>query len=223
MLEKLFSKRTSMKRNPDRIWRTRDGEFKGLLEFIGTLDRQTTRILLLAQFTDTFQDIEKQLKTKLLNYRAYTTIFEGHLLRTIEEYQSPDCILLARSLAIPERSPMAGYSNALWNFDIFIFVLEHHPLASYDDRIIRFAQSLPSRSRVCFYESLDGAFFRHHGGMKVSQLVTALGLPDSEYISNPMIDKTIRQSQEKILKRVVNPIITDTADQWFQQNYSADQ
>jgi hypothetical protein len=221
-MDKLFGNRTKIKRDPDKIWRSRECELRGLLEFIASLDRVSTRVLLIAHFADTFQDMEQQLKIKSLNFRTYSTVFEGHLLRTLEEYQSPECILLARASALPERKPMASYSTSSWDFDIYLLVIEHHPFASYDDHIMGFAQSLPCKSHVGFYESLDGAFMRHYGGMRVAQLVSAMNLPDNECISSPMIDNTIRKAQEKITRQVVNPVITDTADQWFQQNYSGD-
>jgi hypothetical protein len=222
IMDKVYSKRVKIKRDPDKIWRSRECEYQGLLAFIHSLDRINTRVLLIAHFADTLHEIEQQLRTENLSFRTYTTIFEGHLLRTVEEYQSPDCILLARASALPERLPKASYPTSSWGFDIDLLVIEHHPFASYDDHIMGFAQSLPCMIHVGFYESLDSDFMRHYGGMKASQLMTAMDLPGNEYIASPMIDNAIRKAQKRISGQVVNPIMADTAEEWFQKNYSGD-
>jgi hypothetical protein len=218
MLDKLLGKHIAIKRDPDKIWRSRDCEFKGLLAFVASLDRGTTRVLLIAHFADTLRALEKELATQQFNFRTYATVFEGHRLCSLSEYQSPESILLAHAQALPENLPVVSKSTASCGFEIYVLVAEHHPLADSDDHILGFAQCLPCQSRIGFYESLDGAFMCHYGGMMVSQLVDALQIPDNECISSPMVDRTIRQAQEKLFRQVANPVMTDTAEQWFQYN-----
>lgn len=218
MREKLLGKTKTVKREPDKIWRSRDCEFKGLLAFITSLDRVTTRVLLIAQFMDTFHALEEQLTTQQLNYRTYPTIFEGRLLNTLSEYQSPEYVLLVYAPVLPDSSPIASVPAASWDFDVHVLIVEHHPLLSCDDHILGFVRQLPCRKYVVFHESLDGALLGHFGGMNISQLVTALQIPNNECISHRMIDRTIRQAQDKISRQVDNPIMADTAEQWFQYN-----
>lgn len=218
MLGNLLGKRIAKKRAPDKIWRSRDLEFRGLLTFIASLDPTATRVLLVAHFSDTLRLLEQQLGAQNLNFRTYSTVFEGYRLHTLSEYQDPGCILLAHAHVLPERSSAPDRPAAPSSIGIYVLIAEHHPISHFDDHILEFAQGLPCLSHIGFHESLDGAFLRHYGGMDMVQLTTALQIPDDECISHSMIDKSIRHAQEKIGRQVTNPMTADSSEQWFQQN-----
>ncbi len=221
MLNNLLGKgKASLKRDPDKIWRSRELELKGLLTFIASLDPATTRVLLLAHFVDTLLLLEQRLTAQNLDFHIYFTRFEGNRLQTSAEYQDTGYILLALVDALPESSSLPKQAVTPGGIEVHVLVAEHHPLRGVDDRILEFASHLPFASTIAFHESLDGALMQYCGGAEVLQLMTTLQIPDDESISNSMIDKSIRRAQEKIRRKVTHPITADSGEQWFQQNLS---
>ena len=220
MLANLFGKRKTVIHEPDQIWRTRSTEFEGLLAFIESLDPATTRALVITQFADTFRSLNDLCLSRGVAFTTYPTAFEGERLHDLSEYQVAGHILLAPAQALPE-NPLVTQTQPLGrDFEINVLVAEHHPLPDFDDRILEFAASLPCPSRVCFHDALDGALLRHYGGDQIAQIATTLKMPAGDCISSSFIDKSIRRAQEKIARRVSNPMTADSAEQWFQLHLS---
>ena len=219
MLANLFGKRKTVKHEPAKIWKTRAAEFEGLLAFITALDPETTRPLVIAHFPDTFRAFNALCLSEGIAVETYPSPFEGNRLRDLSEYQA-GCCRLTMTQALPENlfEPIAPLTAG--GFEIYLLVVEHHPLPAFDDRILEFAASLPCPSRVTFHDALDGALLRHYGGDQIAQIMAALKMPDDESVSNALIDKSIRKAQEKIARRVTNPMTTDSAEQWFQLHLS---
>ncbi|MFC1936290.1 hypothetical protein ACFLYP_01340 [Chloroflexota bacterium] len=215
---KLFGKRNNVRRELDKIWKTRQLEYAGLVSFIESLDEHRTRVLVIAHFPATLRALSDLLTAKTVAFNSYLTSSEGIRLRELSEYQFPGQILLAVAHALPYKLPSRPKPNISCDFEINLLVAEHHPLPSFDDRISEFAASLPCPSRVCFHDALDGALLSHFGGAQMAQLMTTLRTPDSEFISNSKIDRSIRRAQKKIARRVTNPMTADSAEQWFQMH-----
>lgn len=220
MLANLFGKRKAVRREPDKIWKTRLLKFEGMLAVMESLDRAATRTLVITHFPDTFRSLNDLLVARGAAFEPYLTAFEGNRLRDLSEYQVAGRILLALASALPENFPARQDQTDPRDFEINVLVAEHHPLPGLDDRIVEFAASLPGPSRVGFHDSLDGALIHHYGGDQIARLMATLKMPDGECISNPLIDRSIRSAQEKIARRVSNPMTTDSAEEWFQLHLS---
>ncbi len=216
MLSNLFGKRKTVKREPAKIWKTRELEFEGLLATLGTLDPAANRVLIITHFADTFRALNDRLLSRGATVKIYPTAFEGDRLRDPFEYQRADCVLLAPAHVLPDTLLAAPIQTGACGFEILLLVAEHHPLPNFDDGILEFAASQPCPSRVTFHDALDGALLRHYGGDQITQLMATLKMPDGECVSNALIDKSIRRAQEKIARRVTNPMSADSAEQWFQ-------
>ena len=216
MFAKLFGKQNPVKREPDKIWQTRQHQYLGLLRFLEALNRQTTRLLLIAHFPETFRALSGLLAAQATPLKTYITASEGFQLQELSAYQPVGRILLALAAALPDAPTAPSHPTAAGDFTINVLVAEHHPLPSFDDRLTAFAASLPGPSTACFHEALDGPLLRAYGGDQIARLMTSLGIPDTEFIANPTIDRSIRTAQEKIARQVPNPVTTDSAEQWFQ-------
>jgi len=220
MLSNLFGKRKTVKHEPAKIWKTRALEFEGLLASIAALDPATNRVLIITHFADTLRALTDLCLSQGTTIKTYPTAFEGDRLRDPAEYQRADCVLLAPAHVLPDTLLAPPLQTEACGFEINLLVAEHHPLPAFDDRILEFAASLPCPSRVTFHDALDGALLRHYGGDQIAQLMATLKMPDGECVSNALIDKSIRKAQEKIARRVTNPMTADSAEQWFQLHLS---
>jgi len=216
MLSNLFGKRKTVKREPAQIWKTRSQEFEGLFAFCATLDPTTQRVLIITQFADTLRALHDVFLARGVAVRTYPTAFEGDRLRDPVEYQLTGGILLAPAHVLPDTLIAPAIQPSPCGFQINVLVAEHHPLPNFDDGIMEFAASLPCPCRVVFHDALDGALLRHYGGEQIAQLMATLKMPDTESVSNSLVDKSIRKAQEKIARRVTNPMTADSAEQWFQ-------
>lgn len=216
MFAKLFGKRNTVKREPDKIWQTRHLQYVGLLNFIESLNPQTTRVLLIAHFPATFRSLSGLLAAKTIPHNTYATASEGFQLREMSAYQPGGHLLLALAAALPDALATQPRPTAACDFMINLLVAEHHPLPTFDDRIAEFAASLPCPSQLCFHEALDGALLRAYGGDQIARLMSSLRIPDTEFIANPNVDRSIRTAQEKIARQIASPMATDSAEQWFQ-------
>ncbi len=211
-------KQPGVTREPDKIWNTRLAEFNGLLAWIGSLNKDVSRALVVAHFPATFRAFADLLTSRAVAFESYSTPFEGSRLGDLSEYRLAGRILLALAQALPVKPPSRLNQITTRDLEINVLAVEHHPLPSLDDRLSEFAASLPCPSRLGFYDSLDGPLMRRFDGAQIAQLMARLGLSDNECISSPMVDRTIRSAQQRIARRVSNPMTTDSAEQWFQQN-----
>jgi hypothetical protein len=109
MFVKLFGKQNAVRREPDKIWKTRLLEFEGLLALIESLNRDVTHALVIAHFPSTFRSLNDLLASKAVAFESYPTALEGVRLGEIPEYHSQKChftvVHLVRSASF---SPAAG-------------------------------------------------------------------------------------------------------------------
>ncbi len=97
-------------------------------------------------------------------------------------------------------------------------VAEHHPTMAGDDAVLASARALADTSTVGFYDSLDSPLFTRFGGEQVRALWAALKLEEDEFVSHPMVARTIRQAQGKISKQARSTLDAPSAEAWFRQN-----
>jgi hypothetical protein len=102
MFANLFGKRNTVKREPDKIWHSRQLQYVGLLSFIESLNHQTMRVLLIAHFPTTFRALSGLLTTKTIPFKPYATAAEGFQLQELSTYQPTGHVLLALAAALPD-------------------------------------------------------------------------------------------------------------------------
>jgi hypothetical protein len=113
----------------------------------------------------------------------------------------------------PSSAPMEQSRSALR-----ILVAEHHPLASRDEAVLDAARSLACEAQVIHYTSLTDPLLNHFGGDRIRGLMTQMGMEEQECISSPVINRAIRNAQEKIHKQVQREMQTNSPEEWFRFN-----
>jgi len=66
---------------------------------------------------------------------------------------------------------------------------------------------------------LDEPLFSLFGGEKTIQLMRKMGMKEEEIIAHPMINRAIKNAQQKIASKVRAEVKADSAVDWFSKNW----
>jgi hypothetical protein len=102
--------------------------------------------------------------------------------------------------------------------EVRIVVGERHFLRSADEEIVRFAGSLNHPCRLAFHLSLDEPLMRLFVGDWVRNMLSGLGMTESNPISNPMITRRIKAAQAGLAKQVTDERKAASAQEWLRLN-----
>jgi len=217
MLSRLFGKKTRVKRDHDRVWKTETLKLNGIMAHAAWLDKQATRVMMVTHFRQTYRALESLFHSRGIPYTPLISALDATRLLDPTTLQ-PGRVTLMHADLLPTHHIRQVVERRECGFEVHLIVAEHHPLPSEDDRIMEFACALPCTVRLCYHESLDGALLKRFGGEQVGKLMSALHTPDTEAITHASIDKAIRAAQEKLAKQIETNRAGDTADQWLQNN-----
>ena len=97
-------------------------------------------------------------------------------------------------------------------------VLERHLLSSEDERVARFSESLPGRSRLQFFQSLEDPLMQVFAGDSVRKTLERLGVSQDERIENPMLSRWVQAAQQKAQKQALGNAKAESAESWMASN-----
>lgn len=217
MLTKLFGRKSRVRTDHDRIWKTQTLKLNGIMAHAAWLDRHATRVLMVTHFLDTFRTLEALFHSRALPCTTLMTARDGFLLRDPGNYR-PGHALLALSDILPDLSKERPAGDAECGFEICILVAEHHPVPAGDAAIQKFAEKLPCSVRLCYHEALDSSLLKRFGGGQVGTVMTMLNVPETEAITHASIDRAILQAQKKVARQIKTNHEADSAEQWFRIN-----
>jgi hypothetical protein len=100
-----------------------------------------------------------------------------------------------------------------------VLLMERHFLRRHDDRVSDFARGLGGRSTVAVHSSFDDPLIRMFVGNWVRDMLKQLGMEDDEAIDSGMVNRRIRQAQDKITPRVrEEEVPADSPEEWYRLN-----
>lgn len=202
----------------DKIWLDGNRKLDGICEDALDARAELSNALILAHFKSTLSIVEGRLSARAINYKAFspldfsTLCFRGHDTTSTSVWVGLASYFQARSSA-PSPASIKQSRRAL-----LILVAEHHPLASRDEAVLDAARSLACDAQVTHYTSLTDPLLNHFGGDRIRGLMTQMGMEEQECISSPVINRAIRNAQEKIQKQVQREMRTNSPEEWFRFN-----
>ncbi|HCM76277.1 MAG TPA: hypothetical protein DIS90_07835 [Cytophagales bacterium] len=98
--------------------------------------------------------------------------------------------------------------------ELIIFV-EHYPLSHTEQALFKKL----GFHQVPVLSSLDEPLFSLFGGEKTIQLMRKMGMKEEEIIAHPMINRAIKNAQQKIASKVRAEVKADSAVDWFSKNW----
>lgn len=206
----------------DKIWLDGNRKLDGICQDASDARADLSNALVLAHFKSTLSILQDCLSARAIDYKSYSPLdfsalcFRGHDTGSTSVWVGLASHFQARpsgaTLARMERSQEQSRSA------LRILVAEHHPLASRDEAVLDAARSLDCDAQVIHYTSLTDPLLNHFGGDRIRGLMTQMGMEEQECISSPVINRAIRNAQEKIQKQVQREMQTNSPEEWFRFN-----
>jgi hypothetical protein len=193
-----FKKRNNVEVPVARIWLTKQAKLRGIRSEIREAFANSNgpnAILLVSHFSSDAQELEA-------------------LSRESGEEGKIVFVAMADDLAA-QSPPIAEFGGTQW---VLIIVVEHHLLASHDESIFTFAQTLPFRSRIEFHASLDDPILQVFAGDWVKNILKKLGMKDDEAIESTMVAARIKGAQKKIARSAMGDLPAKSSAEWLDIN-----
>ncbi len=92
--------------------------------------------------------------------------------------------------------------------------LEHFPLRQKEEALI---ESWPP-GNIEVFNALDEGLFQYFGGERILALMKQMGMQEDEVMEHPMISKSIRNSQDKLAKKIILEQSAHSQREWFKKN-----
>ncbi|NQT39404.1 MAG: hypothetical protein HQ581_18045 [Planctomycetes bacterium] len=154
-------------------------------------------VIVMAHFPDQMVELEEMLQRSSVSYRTVHEWLDGPTIDRQFDHMDSATVLLARSDAIADGEQEAAQDRDT-DRSISIFFREHHPLASMDRRVERFAASMRFATRLEFHASLDDDLMRVFSGEWIRGILEGIGMKEDEAIESKMVARRIRGAQQKV-------------------------
>lgn len=197
----------------DTIWMNQEAKFQGLRRQIQNQLGDTPIILVVGHFSATLDRLKEDFAQDNVNQRIRLTpadILDGATHENVTKIT-----LVQADALIPDEFPNPSADEATC---LPIVVAERHLLRSHDDAIVNFANSLGRRCRLVFHVSLKDPLMQAFAGEWVGQMLSSLGMKESDSIQNAMVSRRIQAAQAVFAKRITEARNADSAEEWLQLN-----
>ena len=214
----LFSKPKTFEKLDDAIWLTHAAKQVGILREIEERLGEDDRVLVVAHFSATLEEACEVFRQTNIPFEQEQHKWDSRdISRLIQHNESHPFVVLAESL--PDTFP-GGRQNLVDESApvVSVMVLERHLLSSQDDHVTRFAQSLPGRSRLRFFQSLEDPLIQVFVGDGIRNTLERLGLQQDECIEHRMISRWVQAAQQKVQKQSLGNSKAESAEEWIERN-----
>jgi hypothetical protein len=194
--------------NRDSLWPT-------LRTSIETQLNDGHAIWIVAHFADTLFQLQTLLDEWEVDYQiADREIHPQAAAETTGSLNSSIVIVLADLLVLSD-SIARDFDHST---SLAIIAIERHPLIENDQRIEKFAKSIPCHVRFGYFLTIEDAVIRRAVSETMVQLLVQMGMRDHELITSNMMTRRI----ETVLKRESNAFSNcqraDSAEDWYRLN-----
>lgn len=202
----------------DKIWLDGNRKLDGICQDARDARADLSNALILAHFKSTLSIVEGLLSKRAIDYKSYSPLdFSALCFRGHDPASTSVWVGLASHFQA-HGSATSGATMDQSRSAVRILVAEHHPLAPRDEAVLDAARSLACDAQVIHYTSLTDPLLNHFGGDRIRGLMTQMGMEEQECISSPVINRAIRNAQEKIQKQVQREMQTNSPEEWFRFN-----
>ena len=166
------------------------------------------------KYRQLIKEIEISLDQHMLVYHFHNTLDEmERLLAAAGLEYSKDPYSGAKLLLVDAEALL----SMRWPVDYWVKVVEIYPLSERAAGLMYKAKE--QSHSLEFYTAIDSPFFNLFGGERMQHLMHTLGIKGDEAIEHGMVNKAIRQAQDKIkakLQLEVNE--KESIERWMEVN-----
>ena len=210
----LFGKRPTQ--HPDTFALTRSALWGSIAESIKLQQSMGKSVWLVAHFPGTYTDCQAMLESHDIDYFVETEPISESWFREHAAAADPHVRLLIADLLKPlefEEGDTTGFQNR-----IALMVAERHPWGPRDERVLDFADSLPTKVEVGYFMALDDELVKRMVPPQMIELMKTMGLQEHDLISSSMVTKRLR----KLIHRLAESgdregdEAAESAAEWFE-------
>lgn len=201
---------------PDRVWLTRQGALAGLVRDAVQWLFEDASVVVVAHFPATLAEVEKALDTASVAWRACEGPLAGPEVVAKSRAGEGGSVLLVPAPAL--RTDLPPVETADRSRAVTVLAVERHPLRSHDERIETFAATIPFRTRLTFYLSLEDPLLKRFAGGWVEATLRRLGMAEDESVTSPLVTRRIKRAQTELQRATPRDEPAESAEEWYARN-----
>ncbi len=182
---------------PDVIYKTEDAKFTAVADAVAAAHTKGQPVLVGTVAIEKSEKMSAILRARKIPHEVLNAKNHEREAAIIAAAGERGAVTIATNMAGRGTDIKLGDGVAALG-GLFIIGTERHEARRIDDQLRGRAgrQGDPGKSQ--FFVSLEDELMRRFGGEKLKRMMTTLGLPDDEPITNRMISKAIENAQSKI-------------------------
>jgi preprotein translocase subunit SecA len=199
----------------DVVWMTRAAKLRGLARAVHDQLGQGHPVLVVAHFRATLAEVREALGGPGGPGLDDPKQLSADALRHAEGGSG------RRALLAPAQELVAdNYPNPVDEAagSLSVLVAERHFLRASDDRVVAFVRSLGRPSGVTFHLSLEDPLLRAVTGTWVANVLSSLGLKESEPIESRLVARRIAAAQHRFARKPPEGGQPESAEDWLRLN-----
>ncbi len=201
---------------PDRVWLTRQAALAGLVRDSVQWLFEDAAVAIVAHFPATLAEVQKALDAASVAWRACQGPLSGPEVVSMSRAAEGGSVLLVPAPAL--RTDLPPVKTADRSRAVTVLAAERHPLRSHDERVETFAATIPYRTRLTFYLSLEDPLLKHCAGGWVEATLRRLGMAEDESVASPLVTRRIKRAQIELQKTTHRDEPAESAEEWYARN-----
>ena len=219
LLSRLFGtdRRTSFSAEADQVFLTTGAKWRSLAEAVRTRRSDGEQVLILAHFPATLRQARDRLADAKLESEIIDRPLAGGDVPDLFQRNATSHALLVPvpALSIDESAPAPAMADSM---RIAILSLEVHPADEVEQDVLRFAATIPCRTRLFPFVSLEDPLLAQFAGPAVQDILRKLGMQEDEVIQSSMVTRRVRTAQSRMSDRIKSWEPADSAEEWIARN-----
>ena len=223
LFSRLFGtgRRASFSAEADQVFLTTGAKWRALAKAVRTRRGDGEQVLILAHFPATL----RQARERLADADLETEIIDrplagGDVPELLQRSAASDAVLVpVPALTIDDHAATPATADSM---RIAILSLEVHPADEVEQDVLRFASTIPCRTRLFPFVSLEDPLLAQFAGPAVQDILRKLGMQEDEVIQSSMVSRRVRTAQSRMSDRIKSWEPADSAEEWIAKNVDLD-
>lgn len=184
---------------PDMIWLANRARLEGVCQSLEEKSPKRPLPIVTSHFSDRLAEMRDLFNRNSIHFREADHLLRPHEIHREFAGGASTTPLLAPASLLAYNEPPSAKDDP--SYRVAVLVVERHPVAMFDERIERFAATIPCQSELQFFLSLDDAVMQMFAGERVREILQRLGMKEDEAITSKMVVRRLKGAQRKVKER----------------------
>lgn len=209
-------------RYEDSFARSLQGKWQGIRSALQEITSDRAHVaVLVTHFADAFTQLQDTLEESQINYEVLTGKLNRQWFASLPDAECRVWLTLAEMLE-PFPPQAKDQLAADQPVRISVLVAEKHPLASRDEHVQEFCQTLPCKVKWGYFLSFEDALVGKLVDERALKILDMFGMGQYEMISSKMVSNRLNVALKKMQSNYHSQQPADSAAQWLENNLGDD-